>query len=99
MNKMPARSLPKRAGSTTSDQQDRQFARPDPVEGYPFARLKLKEGDKLISVEQTEGGLRLSPFNPKHAKTMEIARRSCTNYRGTFASPCKMNEPIWLDVG
>ena len=46
-----------------------------------LARLKLKEGDKLHIVEQTERGIKLSPYNPKHAKAMEIApalvRRLC----------------------
>ena len=41
-----------------------------------LARLKLGEGDKLHVVEQTERGIRLSPYDPKHAKAMEIARRS-----------------------
>ena len=41
-----------------------------------LARLKLKEGDRLYVVEQTERGIKLSPYDPKHAKAMEIARRS-----------------------
>jgi putative addiction module antidote len=40
-----------------------------------LARLKLQEGDKFYPVEQPDGSLRLTPFNPKHARTMEIARR------------------------
>ena len=40
-----------------------------------LARLNLKEGDKFYPVEQPDGSLRLSPFNPKHARTMEIARK------------------------
>ena len=35
-----------------------------------LARLNLKEGDKFYPVEQPDGSLRLSPFNPKHARTM-----------------------------
>ncbi len=49
-----------------------------------LARLKLKEGDKLHIVEQTERGLKLSPYDPKHAKAMEIARRSFRNYVDTY---------------
>ncbi len=49
-----------------------------------LARLKLKEGDVLHVVEQTERGLKLSPYNPKHAKAMEIARRSFRKYADTY---------------
>jgi putative addiction module antidote len=51
-----------------------------------LARLNLKEGDKLYPVEQPDGSLRLSPFNPKHARTMEIAREVMHEYRDTFAA-------------
>ena len=49
-----------------------------------LARLKLKEGDKLYVIEQTERGIRLSPYDPKHAKAMEIARRSFGKYADTY---------------
>ena len=49
-----------------------------------LARLKLKEGDTLHVVEQTERGLKLSPYDPKHAKAMEIARRAFRTYADTF---------------
>jgi putative addiction module antidote len=49
-----------------------------------LARLKLKEGDQLHIIEQTERGLKLSPYDPKHAKAMEIARRSFRNYADTY---------------
>ena len=49
-----------------------------------LARLRLKEGDKLHIVEQTERGVRLSPYDPKHAKAMEIARRSFRIYADTY---------------
>jgi putative addiction module antidote len=49
-----------------------------------LARLKLKEGDKFHVVEQTERGLKLSPYDPKHAKAMEIARRSFRKYADTY---------------
>ena len=54
-----------------------------------LARLKLKEGDKLHIVEQTERGLKLSPYNPKHAKAMEIARRSFSTYADTYKALAK----------
>jgi putative addiction module antidote len=50
-----------------------------------LARLNLKEGDKFYPVEQPDGSLKLSPFNPKHARTMEIARQVMHEYRDTFA--------------
>ena len=49
-----------------------------------LARLKLKEGDKLYLVEQTERNIKLSPYDPKHAKAMEIARRSFRKYADTY---------------
>jgi putative addiction module antidote len=49
-----------------------------------LARLKLKEGDKLHVVEQTERGMKLTPYDPKHAKAMEIARRSFRKYADTY---------------
>jgi putative addiction module antidote len=49
-----------------------------------LARLKLKEGDKLHVVEHTERGIKLSPYDPKHAKAMEIARRSFRKYADTY---------------
>jgi putative addiction module antidote len=49
-----------------------------------LARLRLKEGDKLYVVEQAERGLKLTPYDPKHAKAMEIARRSFRIYADTY---------------
>ena len=54
-----------------------------------LARLKLKEGDTLHIVEQTERGLKLSPYDPKHAKAMEIARRSFSTYADTYKALAK----------
>ena len=54
-----------------------------------LARLKLKEGDKLHVVEQTERGIKLSPYDPKHAKAMEIARRSFRKYADTYKALAK----------
>jgi putative addiction module antidote len=54
-----------------------------------LARLRLKEGDLLHVVEQTERGLKLSPYDPKHAKAMEIARRSFRKYADTYRALAK----------
>jgi putative addiction module antidote len=54
-----------------------------------LARLKLNEGDKLHVVEQTERGIKLSPYNPKHAKAMEIARRSFRRYADAYRALAK----------
>jgi putative addiction module antidote len=54
-----------------------------------LSRLRLKEGDKLHIVEQTERGIKLSPYNPKHAKAMEIARRSFSAYADTYKALAK----------
>jgi putative addiction module antidote len=54
-----------------------------------LARLRLKEGDKLYVVEETDRGIRLSPYNPKHVKAMEIARRSFRKYGDTYKALAK----------
>jgi len=54
-----------------------------------LARLKLKEGDKLHVVEQTERGFKLSPYDPKHAEAMEFARRSFRKYADTYKALAK----------
>jgi putative addiction module antidote len=54
-----------------------------------LARSKLRVGDKLYVVEQTERGIKLSPYDPKHAKAMEIARRAFRTYADTFKALAK----------
>jgi putative addiction module antidote len=54
-----------------------------------LSRLKLKEGDKFHLVEQTERGIKLSPYDPKHAEGMEIARRSFRKYADTYKALAK----------
>jgi putative addiction module antidote len=54
-----------------------------------LARLRLKEGDKLHIVEQTERGLKLSPYDPHHVKAMEIARKAFRDYADTFKALAK----------
>ncbi len=52
-------------------------------------RLRLKDGDLLHVVEQNERGVKLSPYDPKHAKAMEIARRTFRDYADTFKALAK----------
>ena len=54
-----------------------------------LARLKLKEGDKLHVIEQPERGIKLTPYDPKHAKTMKIAREIMDEYQDTFRTLAK----------
>jgi putative addiction module antidote len=54
-----------------------------------LARLRLKEGDHLHIVEQTERGLKLSPYDPNHAKGMELARQAFRDYADTFKALAK----------
>ena len=54
-----------------------------------LARLKLKEGDKFYVVEQTERGIKLTPYDPKHAEAMEFARRSFREYADAYKALAK----------
>ena len=54
-----------------------------------LARLKLKEGDQLYIIEQTERGIKLSPYDPKHAEAMEFARRSFREYADAYRALAK----------
>jgi putative addiction module antidote len=54
-----------------------------------LAHLKLSEGDKIHVVEQTERGLKLSPYDPKHAEAMGFARRSFRKYGDTYKALAK----------
>lgn len=54
-----------------------------------LARFKLKEGDKLHVVEQTERGIKLTPYDPKHAEAMEFARRSFREYADAYRALAK----------
>ena len=54
-----------------------------------LARLRLEEGDKLHVVEQTERGLKLSPYDPTHARGMEIARQAFRVYADIFKALAK----------
>lgn len=54
-----------------------------------LARLKLQVGDILHVTELTERGVQLSPYDPKHARAMEIARQSFRKYADTFRALAK----------
>jgi putative addiction module antidote len=54
-----------------------------------LTRLDLKDGDKMHVVEQTERGVKLSPYDPKHAKVMGIARQVMDEYKDTFRELAK----------
>jgi len=54
-----------------------------------LVRLSLKEGDKLHVIEQTDRGLKLSPYDPNHAKAMELARKAFRDYSNTFQTLAK----------
>jgi putative addiction module antidote len=54
-----------------------------------LARLKLTEGDKLHVVELTERGIKLTPYDPKHAEGMALARRSFRRYADAYRALAK----------
>jgi putative addiction module antidote len=54
-----------------------------------LARLNLKVGDVLHVVEQTERGIKLSPYDPEHEKAMAIARRAFRKYADTYKALAK----------
>jgi putative addiction module antidote len=54
-----------------------------------LARLRLKEGDQLHVIEQPERGIKLTPYDPKHARAMELARRSFRKYADTYKALAK----------
>ena len=54
-----------------------------------LARLRLVEGDKLYLTEKTERGFKLSPYDPNHAREMEIARQAFRDYADTFKALAK----------
>lgn len=54
-----------------------------------LARMKLTEGDKLHVVELTERGIKLTPYDPKHAEGMALARRSFRRYADAYRALAK----------
>ena len=54
-----------------------------------MARLKLKVGDKLHAVEQPHRGLKLSPYDDKHARALEAARKLIREYQDSLKALAK----------
>ena len=54
-----------------------------------IARLGLKEGGKVHLMEQAERGIKLTPYDPKHAKVMGVARQVMDEYKDTFRDLAK----------
>jgi putative addiction module antidote len=50
-----------------------------------LARFNLKEGDKLFPLEQPNGGLLLTRYDPNFEKAMEAARRGMKRYHNALA--------------
>ncbi len=54
-----------------------------------MARLNISTGDTFYATLTPEGGLRLTPHDPKFEKAMEIARRGMKVYRNALAELAK----------
>jgi putative addiction module antidote len=54
-----------------------------------LARLKLRVGDKLHAVEQPHRGLKLSPYDDKHARALEAARKLIREYQDSLKALAK----------
>lgn len=54
-----------------------------------LARLSLKEGDKLHIGDQPQRGIKLTPYDPQHARAMAIARKAFRTYANTFKELAK----------
>lgn len=53
------------------------------------ARMRVEAGDNLQVVEQPERGIQLTPYDEKHQKAMEIARKAFREYANTFKALAK----------
>lgn len=54
-----------------------------------MARLNLSVGDTFYATVTPEGGIRLTPHDPKFEKAMEVARRGMKIYRNALAALAK----------
>ena len=54
-----------------------------------LARLNISTGDTFYATLTPEGGLRLTPYDPKFEKAMEVARRGMKLYRNALAELAK----------
>jgi putative addiction module antidote len=53
------------------------------------ARLNLAVGDTFYATLTPEGGVRLTPYDPKFERAMEVARRGMKVYRNALAELAK----------
>ena len=51
--------------------------------------MNLKEGDKLFPVQQSDGGVLLSPYDPDFEKAMDTARRCTNRYHNALSELAK----------
>lgn len=54
-----------------------------------MAKLNLAQGDWLFVTETSDGGVRLTPYDPELDKGMEIARKAMKTYRNALAELAK----------
>ncbi|MFY9696314.1 MAG: AbrB/MazE/SpoVT family DNA-binding domain-containing protein [Xanthobacteraceae bacterium] len=54
-----------------------------------MARLNIATGDTFYATLTPEGGIRLTPYDPKFEEAMEIARRGMKVYRNALAELAK----------
>lgn len=54
-----------------------------------MTRLNLATGDAFYATLTPEGGIRLTPYDPKFERAMEIARRGMKIYRNALAELAK----------
>ncbi len=54
-----------------------------------MARLNIATGDTFYATIMPEGGIRLTPFDPKFEQAMKVARRGMKIYRNALAELAK----------
>jgi putative addiction module antidote len=54
-----------------------------------MARLNISVGDTFYATLTPDGGIRLTPHDPKFEKAMEVARRGMKIYRNALAELAK----------
>lgn len=54
-----------------------------------MARLNITTGDTFYATITPEGGIRLTPYDPKFEQAMKVARRGMKVYRNALAELAK----------
>lgn len=54
-----------------------------------MARLNIATGDTFYATVTPEGGIRLTPYDPKFEQAMQVARRGMKIYRNALAELAK----------